>query len=82
MPSHAVGPIAHPAVAAGGADDEPVLDGQRRRGEAHLRLAIGQVGLPDHFAGILVGRDDAGRIIRRREDEVARQGSASILPAR
>ena len=51
-------PVAHAAVAAGGADDDLVLDGERRRGELQVGLVVA-VGLPDDLAGLLVGRDDA-----------------------
>ena len=48
-----------PLVAAGGADDDLVLDGERRRGEAHVRRVGRHVGFPHHLAGFLVGGDDA-----------------------
>ena len=52
-------PVAHAAVAAGGADDDLVLDGERRGGELHVDLAVGHVGVPHDLAGLLVGSDHA-----------------------
>src|SRR5262249_25388853 len=63
--------IAHAAVAAGGADDDLVLHGEGRCGELQIGLAVGEIGLPRDLAGLLVGGDRTGRIVRNRDDEVA-----------
>src|SRR5262249_36433383 len=70
-------PVAHAAVAAGGAHDDLVLDRQRRGGELHVRLVV-QIGLPHHLAVVLVGGDDAGGIVGGGDDEVAPQGCAAV----
>ena len=70
--------IAHAAVAARGAEDDLVLDRQRRRGELQVRLAVCDAGFPRDLAGLLVGRNHARRIIRDRDDEVAPQRRAAV----
>src|SRR5262249_30545444 len=55
-------PVAHAAVAAGGADDDLILDGERRSSELEIGLTVAHVRLPDDLASILIGRDDAWRI--------------------
>src|SRR5262249_11800936 len=61
--------IAHAAIAAGSPKDDLVLDGERRRRESQLLLAVIEIGLPCDFAGFLVGRDHAGRMVRYGNDE-------------
>src|ERR1700730_12437240 len=46
--------IAHAAIAAGRPDDDLVLDGERRRRDLHVRLLVGQVGLPDNLGAVPV----------------------------
>ncbi len=70
-------PVAHAAVAAGRADDDLVLHRERRGGELHVRLVV-EVGLPHDLAGFLVGADDARRVARRGDDEIAPQRSAAV----
>src|SRR5262249_44492416 len=70
-------PVAYAAVAAGRAHDHLVLHNQRCRGELHVGL-VGEIGLPDHLAGVLVGRDHARRIVRGRDDQVAPQRRATV----
>jgi hypothetical protein len=70
--------IAHAAVAPGGADDDLVLDRKRRRGELQVRLSVAEIGFPGGFARLLVGGDDAGRIVRDADDEIAPQRDAAI----
>src|SRR5262249_10517088 len=60
------------------AEQDLVLDGERRATQAHLGLAELRVGLPNRLARVLVGRDDAGRIIGNRDDEVAPERNAAI----
>jgi hypothetical protein len=66
-------------IAAGGADDDAVLDRKRCRGDAQLRLADAHIGFPHHLAGFLVGADDAGRVVGGRDDEIAPQGGAAVV---
>src|SRR5262249_34855924 len=49
-------PVAQAAVATGTADDDVVLERERRGGEFEVGL-VEQVLVPDYLAGILVGRD-------------------------
>ena len=58
-------------VATGGAEDNLVLDGEGGSGELQVRLAIRKIGFPGDFAGFLIGGDDAGRIVRNRDNEIA-----------
>ena len=76
-------PVAHAAVAAGSPDDDLVLDGEWRAGDLQQRLVVDHIGLPHDLAGLLVGGDDAGRIIRGRDHVIAPEGGAAIgdLPA-
>src|SRR5262249_49145732 len=71
-------PVTHAGIAAGGADDDLVLDRQRRAGDAHLVLAVDDVGLPHDLAALLVGRDDACRAVGGRDHKVAPEGRAAI----
>src|SRR5262245_55628612 len=70
-------PVAHAAVAAGRADDDLVLDRERRGGELHIGLVV-QVGFPHHLAVVLVGGDDAGGIVGGGDDEVGPQRGAAV----
>src|SRR5262249_22474611 len=65
-------PVAHAAVAAGGADDDLVLERERRRVEIDVGLIV-ELFVPDDLAGVAVGRDDAGVAAGDRDDEVAPQ---------
>src|SRR5262249_27467175 len=71
-------PVAHAAVAAGGADDDLILDGERRSSELEIGLTVAHVRLPDDLASILIGRDDAWRIVCGRDHEVAPQRGATV----
>src|SRR5262245_26309179 len=64
LPPHVAGlrierrhPVAHALIAAGGADDEGILERDRRGVELELGLIV-QLLVPDDLAGLLVGRDD------------------------
>ena len=70
-------PVAHALVAIGGADDDLVLDGERRRGHRHVG-GVGEAGFPHHPAGVLAGRDDPGRVVGGGDHEVAPQRGAAV----
>jgi hypothetical protein len=53
--------IANAAVAPGGADHDLVLDGQWRRRERQVGLAVAHIGFPGDLTGFLVAGDDARR---------------------
>src|SRR5262249_11566337 len=71
--------VAYTGIAAGGADDDLVLDRQRRGGNAHLRLVGRHVGFPGDLAGLLVGRDNARRRAGARDDKIAPQRRAAVV---
>src|SRR5215471_2462355 len=54
------------------------LTASGRRGELQSGLAVGEIGLPHDFAGVLVGRDHARRIVRHADDEIAPQRGATV----
>ena len=70
-------PIAHALIAARCADQNRVLERQRRGVERHIRL-VAQVLVPDDLAGLLVGRDDSAVVAGDRDDEVAPQRDAAV----
>ena len=70
-------PVAHAAVAAGGTNDDLVLDRERRGGDLHVRLVV-QVRLPDHLAVVLVGGDHAGGIVGGGDDQIPQQRGAAV----
>src|SRR6202042_2800455 len=70
-------PVTHAAVAAGGADDDLVLDHKRGRRELHVGLII-KIGFPNDLTVLLVGRDHPRRIARYGDDQVAPQGGAAV----
>ena len=74
-------PVAHAVVATGGADDDLVLDRERRGGQRDLRR-VGEAGFPHDAAVILVGRDDARRVLGGSDDEIAPQRGAAIAVLR
>ncbi len=71
-------PFAHARGAPGRAEDELVLDGERRGPQARIRLAELHIGLPGHLPGILVGGDDARRLVGDRDDEIAPERDPAI----
>ena len=70
-------PVAHAAIAASGANEDLVLDGQGRGGDLQVRLIV-EIGLPDHLARVLVGGDDARRAIGDRDHQIAPQSGATV----
>ena len=70
-------PAAHAVVAAGAADDDLVLERERRGGDLHAVLVV-QVGVPDDLAGLLVGRDHAPVETGDGDDEIAPQRDAAV----
>src|SRR5262249_16451372 len=70
--------IAHSTIAAGSADHDLVLDGQRRRRERQFRVAVAHVGFPGHLAGLFVGGDDARRIVGDTNHEISPQRSTAV----
>ncbi len=65
-------------VSAGGAEHDLVFYGKRGGCELKVGLTIGEVGLPGDFAGLLVGGNDPGRIIRDGDDQIAPQRCAPV----
>src|SRR6202043_3924548 len=63
-------PIAHPLVAARGADDDRILERERSGVERHVGLIV-QVLVPDDLSGLLVGRDDAAVLAGDRDHQIA-----------
>src|SRR5262245_14721307 len=70
-------PVAHPVVAAGGADHDRVLEGERRSREFEVGL-VAMLLVPDDLAGLGIGRDDAPVIAGDRDHEIAPQRNAAI----
>ncbi len=70
-------PVAQATVAAGGADDDGVLERERRRRELEVRL-VAQVLVPDDLPGLLVGRDHPPVIGCHRDHQVAPQRHAAV----
>src|SRR5262249_55557223 len=83
-PQHVAGPgiergnpVARSTIATGGADDDFVLERQRRSGDEHLR-AVAQVLVPHDLAGVLVGRDHACVDGGDRDNEIVPERNAAI----
>src|SRR5207247_7764476 len=72
-------PVADARATVGGADDDLVLDGEWRRRDDDARN-LGERGLPNDFASLLVGGDDPPRAVGGGNDEITPQGRAAILP--
>jgi hypothetical protein len=70
--------IAHTTVTAGGADDNLVFNGKRGGGELEVGLAVAEVRLPHDLAVVLVGGNDARRIVGARDDEVTPERGATV----
>src|SRR5262249_62116329 len=70
-------PAAHAIVAAGAADDDGILERERRGGDLHAVLIV-QVLVPNDLAGLLVGRDHAAVEPGDGDDEVAPQSDATV----
>jgi hypothetical protein len=70
-------PWSDAAIATGAADDDLVLEGERRSGELKVGL-VEQVCLPHDLASVPVGRDDAGRKASLRDDEIVPQSDAAV----
>jgi hypothetical protein len=70
--------VAHAAIAAGRADHDPILDGERGGGELQVGLLVVEIGFPFDLAGVLVGGDDAGRIAGDRDHQIAPQRHAAV----
>ena len=64
-------------VAAGAADHDRILQGERCCRQFEVRL-IEQVLVPDDPAGLLVGSDDPACIAGHRDHEIVPQGGAAI----
>src|SRR5205807_488992 len=84
LPLHVAGfwiergdPIAQAAIAAGAADDDRILQRQRRGGEFKVRL-VEHILVPDDLAGLLVGCNYAGVVARDRDDQIAPKRDATI----
>src|SRR5262249_48896317 len=70
-------PGTHAIVAARGADDDRVLEGERSGRELEVGL-IAMLLVPHHLAGFGVGGDDAPVVTRDRDDEIAPQRDAAV----
>ena len=67
-------------LAAGDADDDLVLDDERRAGAGVAGLVIGHLHVPDHLAGLHIERHEVG-IERGHEEPVAVDSEAAIHEA-
>src|SRR5215471_18324740 len=70
-------PVARAGVASRGPNNDLVFDGQRCARDRDL-LRIGYVRFPYDFARDLIGRNNAGRRTRGRNDKITPQGGAAV----
>ena len=68
---------ARPVLAAARAGHHQVAHGERRRRREIVQMPVRHLGVPDHFAGKSVQRDQVG-MVGGHEDAVARRGHAAI----
>src|SRR5262249_6240857 len=66
--------------AAGGADDGEIADDQRSDGQRLAERGLGDLALPDHFAGLLVDREHAA-VQCDRDHLVLPQRDAAVVDA-
>src|SRR6202020_1132138 len=71
-------PVADSGAAIGRADDDLVLDGERRRRDNDT-CDIGKRSLPNDLAGFLVGGDNAPRTVTGGYDKISPQCDSAAL---